>query len=97
MIYALSLIALVSSAATIALAVRLAKLRRSTERSLRELEKMWSGKLQQIEPSLAGKANADEVRNLAAMVDGVAAVGLRLDLRLSALEAGKRAEESRDS
>lgn len=99
MICALSLIALVLLGATIVLTIALVKLRKGSERSLKKLERTWNEKFQRIEPSLAGKADSDELRNLAVMVDGVASVGLRLDRRLSALEAaeGQRAQQSGDS
>ena len=79
-----SALLLVAGSAAVALAATWLKL----DRRIRDLEHATSKRLSKIEAAISEKAPADECRNIAAMLDGVASVSRRLEKRISSLEGG---------
>jgi hypothetical protein len=63
------------------------QLRRSREEELRQLEARWAEKTRHLETLVAGKASAEDLKNLAEMIDGAATAGIRVERRVTRLEA----------
>jgi hypothetical protein len=94
MIYVLLLLTLILLGAVAWLVKAVLDLRKSHQYALRKMESAWNERMQRLESRLTEKAEAERLRHIASMVDGVASVAQRMEFRLAAVEATSQPAKS---